>query len=202
MEQVQWGKRVVQGIAGEIRRWRKERKMSAQDLSDACAKLGWPIARSVLSNLESGYRETITVPELYVIAQALQVPPLRLLLPLGHAESVETLPGVTTETTSAMRWLTGENPLPGTTWHGAEDGDHAVAAFQVHQSRVSAWETSRDYAQQIRQGEIKGSLDEVEQSAERAADDLKRIRHLMRSRGLTPPPLPASLAFVDGGRPA
>lgn len=173
--------------------------MSAQALSDECAKLGWPIKRSVLSNLESGYRETITVPELLVLAQALRVSPLRLLLPLGHADMVEILPGSEVMTTDALRWLRGEawvlRPPP-----EGEDGDSAVASFVVHHARISAWETSRYYVRRIRAGEIKGTEDDIEEyerRAENAAEQLKSIRHLMRVRGLTPPPLPVSLAYVD-----
>jgi len=47
----------------------------------------------VISNLESGYRKMITLPELFVLAEALGVPPLMLMLPLGQADQIEILPG-------------------------------------------------------------------------------------------------------------
>lgn len=175
--------------------------MSAQQLADACAELGHPIPRSVLANLESGRRETISVPELLVLAQALRVAPMRLLVPLGHADAVELLPGVEVATTDALRWLRGEAWLMRPPPEG-EDGDAAVAGFVVHHDTLTRWEGSRYYARQIRRGAIKGTDEDVEdyeRQAERAVQALRGVRHIMRARGLTPPPLPPSLVFVDDG---
>lgn len=202
----QWGPALVEEIASEIRRHRENHpdgKISAQALSNRCADLGWPIARSVLSNLESAYRETLTVPELLILAEALGVSPLLLLLPLGHAEHVEILPGRTVSTADALRWLTGEAPLPG----GAEWDDLAqstVASFQVHQQNVDRWTWSRHYAELIRTGEHDGSEQDIERhdaDAARAIEHLRNLRRLMRARGLQPPALPAELAIVDDVRP-
>ncbi|MEV7264181.1 helix-turn-helix transcriptional regulator [Micromonospora aurantiaca] len=194
-----WGPRLAAVVAGEVRRHRKKQGMSAQRLSDLCAELGWPIPRSVLANLESGYRETITVPELLVLAQALRVPPLRLLVPLGHADTVEVTPGVEVATTDAMRWLRGEawllRPPP-----DGEDPDAVVASFVTHHDTLTRWDWSRHYARQIRRGEMEGTDEDAEdydRRAERAAEGLANLRRLMRARGLTPPPIPAALAFVD-----
>lgn len=202
-----WGARLVQVTAGEIRRHRDRQKISAQALADRCTDLGWPIKRSVLSNLESGYRETITVPELFVIAAALEVPPLLLLLPLGHADKVEILPGVEVSVAEALRWLTGERPLPGTRWEGlsTEDGSPTVAAFQTHQRYVDGAVNHRRNVQLIRRGALGPQW--TEQDAEQSARDadhwetqLRNLRVMMRGRGLTPPPLPPELAHVEGAR--
>lgn len=107
MEKPPWGPATVKHIADEVRRHRNARGMSTQQLADACAALGWPIKRTVLSNLESGYRETITVPELMVLARALEVPAIQLLYPLGSESEVEILPGRTVSTEAAMLWFTG-----------------------------------------------------------------------------------------------
>lgn len=66
--------------------------MSAQDLADETERLGHPIGRSVLANLENGRRPTLSVAELIVLAKALRVPPLLLLFPVGHVEEVELPP--------------------------------------------------------------------------------------------------------------
>jgi transcriptional regulator with XRE-family HTH domain len=107
MEETSWGPAVVKSIASQVRRYRKERGMSVQQLADVCEQLGWPIKRTVLSNLESGYRETITVPELVVLATALGVPPIQLLYPVGAVEDVELLPGRTVPTEEAVLWFAG-----------------------------------------------------------------------------------------------
>jgi hypothetical protein len=181
--------------------------MSAQALSDACAKLGWPIKRSVLSNLESGYRETITVPEVFILAQALEVPPLLLLLPLGNADTVRVRPGTEVPTNDALRWLLGERPLPGTRWEGldTEDGSPTIASFQVHQQNVDRWISSRFNSSQIRQGAMPGTAeeaDEWDQTADRTARQLRNLRTLMRTRGLTPPPFPPEMREIEGSPPS
>lgn len=199
-----WSSRLVRLIAGEIKRCRDDRGMSGQQLADACESLGHPVPRSVIANLESGRRETITVPELFVLAQALGVPPLRLLVPLGYADTVEILPGTEVLTTDALRWLRGDAWI-NRPWRDNQGEDIAVGSFIAHHADLARWETSRFYAKQIRRGELEGTeedAEEYERRAERAAEELRGLRRLMRSRELTPPPLPPSLAFVDDGPPA
>ncbi|MGI5214947.1 helix-turn-helix domain-containing protein [Plantactinospora sp. CA-290183] len=199
MTQPDWPARLVKVIAGEVKRHRQARSMSAQQLADACAELGHPIARSVLANLENGRRPTISVPELLVLALALQVPPMLLIVPLGHAESVEVAPGVAVPATEAMRWIRGEawvlKPPP----EGA-DGSAVVASFVTHHSELSRWEWARYYASRIRSGEIEGTEQEAERhdaDAERSLAHLENLRQLMRARGLTPPPAPEQLRLRE-----
>jgi len=82
--------------------------MSAQQLSDRTGELGMQIPRSVLANLESGRRETVTLPELLILAAALQVAPIELICPVGYDEQIEILPGRTMDPLSASRWVDGE----------------------------------------------------------------------------------------------
>lgn len=103
-----WQGRVTRTIAREIRRYRDERKMSAQQLADRTAELGMEIPRSVLANLESGRRETVTVPELLVLAAALEVAPVELACPAGFDEQTEILPDRMVDPLSASRWFRGE----------------------------------------------------------------------------------------------
>lgn len=205
MEEKNWSARLVKAIADEVRRHRdrrphgRRRTTSAQALSDRCAELGWPIERNVISNLESGYRETITVPELLIFAEALGVPPLLLLLPLGHAGEVEILPGRVVRTADALRWILGEAPLPGSPdWDDLAGS--TVPSMVVHQQNVDRWTNSRFYAELIRKGERPGTDEDaarLDGDAERAVEGLRGLRSLMRARGLQPPPLPPDLAIID-----
>lgn len=201
MTQPSWSERLVNVIAGEIKRYRDERGMSAQQLADRCDALGHPIARSVLANLESGRRESVSVPELFVLAQALDVPPLKLVLPLGRMDEIEILPGNEVATGDAFRWLVGESPLPGSFWAGRTEPDSTVARFSRHYSLVDTWRWSRAYARQIRNGDTGLTEDDAadyDRQAELAAEHLREIRRTMRERGLTPPPLPVGLDYIDG----
>lgn len=92
VRQEEWSVRLVRVIAQEVRRHRDAQKISAQQLADRCTDLGLPIKRSVIANLETGHRETVTVPELLVLGAALNVSPALLAIPVGRSESVEILP--------------------------------------------------------------------------------------------------------------
>ena len=85
--------------------------MSTQKLADRTAELGMAIPRSVLANLESGRRETVSVAEVLVLAAALNVAPIELMCPVGFDKQTEMLPGRMMDPPDAMRWFTGELKL-------------------------------------------------------------------------------------------
>ncbi|MFE7803983.1 helix-turn-helix domain-containing protein [Streptomyces sp. NPDC057430] len=107
----EWSQRLAQSIAGEVRRRRQELGLSAQQLSERCAALGMPIQRSVLANLESGRRTSVTVPEVLILAAALDTPPGLLLFPVGKEQLTEFLPGTFQEPHLALDWLSGRMAL-------------------------------------------------------------------------------------------
>lgn len=184
------------------------RKLTTQALADRTAELGYPMDRSVIAKLEKGHRQTITVPDILVLSQALEVPPLLLLLPLGEADGVEIRPGIEVPTVDALRWFLGERPLPGTRWEGldTEDGSPTIASFQVHQQSVDRFIGHRRNARMAREGTLPGyrpeDAEQFERDADRAGEGLRGTRQAMRLRGLTPPPLPAELAHIEGVRPS
>src|SRR5690606_27496481 len=81
-------------------------------LSDRCRDLGHPIGRSVIANFESGRRPTVSVAELLVFGKALGVPPVALLFPVAFEDTARPLPDRTVSTWQALRWFTGEDPMP------------------------------------------------------------------------------------------
>jgi transcriptional regulator with XRE-family HTH domain len=102
MTQTDWPGRIAATVASQVRRYRRERKVSGQKLCEKMSELGLDFPRSVLANLETGRRETVTVAELIVLAKALEVAPLELLIPAG---GVEMLPGVTWSPQDAAQWF-------------------------------------------------------------------------------------------------
>ena len=108
-----WPTRAAQLVAREVRRYREAQrpKMSTQKLADRTAELGMAIPRSVLANLESGRRETVSVAEVLVLAAALHVAPIELMCPVGFDKQTEMLPGRMMDPLDAMRWFTGERKL-------------------------------------------------------------------------------------------
>ncbi|MYU51303.1 MULTISPECIES: helix-turn-helix domain-containing protein [Streptomyces] len=218
MTQDDWSGRLARRIAGEVRRFRRHRGMSAQQLSDRCTELGMPIARSVLANFESGRRPTISVAEILVIAQALRVPPVALIFPVGYEGSAEVLPGQTADAFEAAQWFTGE--APGHTgpegWRYTdpdaddfEDTPFGIYRFRRHEELVRALvshqlradEKMRRAAQMTDKWpevELRRALidvaEEMEEATHRGAEEVESIRRELREEGMTPPPLPYYLA--------
>ena len=81
--------------------------MSAHELAEETARLGYPITRSQIANYESGRKQSLDVAELMVIAAALDVAPLELLFPDKPDQTVQMLPGQTATTSDAISWFTG-----------------------------------------------------------------------------------------------
>lgn len=200
MTQDDWARRTTRVIAGEVRRYRIARKMSAQALSDRCAALGMEIPRSVLANLENGRRPLVQVPELLVLAAALDVPPVVLVAPLGHAPNAEILPGREVGAWDAALWVSGEVRLPeGAT--GAERLDLADERAIVPLYHQHDWLVEE--LQQIDEGLVL-----LEDEAGNVVDvragviaSLRGHRALMAGRGLLLPPLPAGLEGIDSEPP-
>jgi transcriptional regulator with XRE-family HTH domain len=152
-----WPDRFVRSIALEIRRYRKERKMSAQQLADECERRGLPMKRSVLANLESGRRTTLSVPELIILADVLQIPPALLLYPLGYAELIEVLPGQVATPEQAMGWLVGNLGPAG----GAPGPENSVDLYREHVYAVSSCMAAVQANEKVmaRAAEVEGFLD-------------------------------------------
>lgn len=184
---------MTQVVADEVRRYRKARGMSVQQLSDAVSALGVPLQRPVLSNLENGRRHTVSVDEVLALAAALNVPPVLLVAPLGRTERTEVLPGVVTSPWDAARWIMGAAELPGSARRWSEDDYGIVRWFQFHQDHIDQALRYRHAARDVdetRAREYLERADEVERSLRRGRDEIRRA-------GLIPPDLPPELAHVD-----
>jgi transcriptional regulator with XRE-family HTH domain len=205
----EWGARVAASVGGQVAHYRTRRRveqgddgpvltepLTLQQLSDRCRALGYPIARSVLSKLEKGHRQTITVDEVLVLAQALGVPPVVLLFPLGRAGTVEVLPGQDVDPWTATMWFMGNSDDP---------ADLAALPQMGTFSPVMLWSEHWRW-----DGEIPvihrflsdpaspGDGQRERDRLELAAAALRRIREVIRGTGLTPPPLHPETARILG----
>ena len=183
MEQTQdWPKTVTLDVAREVRRYRKMRELSTDQLAARCAELGSPIHRSVLAKLESGHRENVTVIDLVTLGRALAVPPLVLLYPVGREDDSEAWPGQHVGPWDAAKLFTGEMA-----WPESDQGELLnVGLFREHDRMLQSWERARERAEHI-VGDDNGIMANVEAA-------LGHVRGRMRDRGLIPPSLPADLA--------
>lgn len=182
--------------------------MSAQQLANSCSQLGMKIPRAVLANLENGRRPTVSVAELLVLAEALQVPPLLLVVPLGRQELIEILPGAQAPAFEAARWWRGE----GAWIEDLGDGLSAVSDIREknpvdwvfeHQdlvARLIATRAATAIARPSATEDGNGWTKIIETHRNNLDGFEKRLRELrneMRTKGLIPPPLPTELAYLD-----
>lgn len=94
MEQNTWADRLTEQIGQNIKRRRESLSLSAEQVSTAATAMGLNISRQMITNLETGRRASLSVAELAVIAEALQVEPVALLYPPTElTRKVEYLPG-------------------------------------------------------------------------------------------------------------
>jgi len=206
MTQARFDASVVAMVATQIRRYRKEKDWSAQDLSDACTGLGYPIPRTVLANMESGRRSLVSVAEILVLAQALEVPPVCLIFPLESTAEVQILPGVQQSTLQSVAWFIGDRgdgpaPAPDSAemmlaeyrslWIATLSLQRMLPVVQdAHlQATIAPSPKQRERHQR--------TVDQYGGMVRRLARDLRESRDELRSHGRVLPALPDELRFVD-----
>ena len=130
-------------VAGQIRRLRTSRGITASQLAQRCQELGASsITTNVIANIETRRRD-VSVDDLLVFALALDVPPLHLLSPApagdtkpgnradpsaqGPASFAVTGTAVIEDPVVAHRWLQGHQALPGSQEHLYYAAAHADA---------------------------------------------------------------------------
>ncbi|MDR2564448.1 MAG: helix-turn-helix transcriptional regulator [Bifidobacteriaceae bacterium] len=88
----QWSKRIGKNIQDT----RRGKHLTAQQLSEHLARIGYPIAPTTLAGLEQGQRGRVSVQELHAIAYALDVPATDLMYgtnpdePMTHPDGAKT----------------------------------------------------------------------------------------------------------------
>ncbi len=207
-------------VAREVRRYREKQqlRMSVQRLADRTAELGMPIPRSVLANLESGRRETVSVAEVLVLAAALNVAPIELMCPVGFDKETEMLPGSMMDPLHAMRWFTGELKLDisgdgAWTMRTPSSGERSSAnLLKYHDQLLSKLDSEEAKAREALRAVADAVGEEADESARGAARDLmirveewrefireplRQTRTEMRERGMQLPDLPADLELGE-----
>ncbi len=151
MTQREWPERLASVVAQELRRYREQRGMSAQQLADACTQAGMPIQRSVIANFENGRRASVGVAELLVFAHVLDIPPVSLICPAGYEPEMEVLPGLSTDPYTAASWISGQSYM------GAERGrekrsfgDIPLSAFRELYGELAMMAEQYDIASSIK----------------------------------------------------
>jgi transcriptional regulator with XRE-family HTH domain len=195
----EWTDQVVATVAAEVRRRRKEKGMSAQELAVACAEIGHPIPRNVIANMESGRRSVLPLVDVIVLAEALGTHPALLIFPLGHVSQVQRLPlQDAVSPWEAMSWFDGDS--------GYSMDRALIRAFREYQrheaTSIDAWNDMRNYDSDARSVTDPKRREHARQATERAIARLEtaiarstasrqRIRRILGPSGQLPPDLSA-----------
>ncbi|WP_419996926.1 helix-turn-helix domain-containing protein [Streptomyces boninensis] len=195
----EWADQVMLTLAAEVRRRRKEKRLSAQELADKCEEIGHPIPRNVIANMESGRRANLPLVDVMVLAKALNTPPICLIYPVGYVEDVQRLPFEdTTSALNALNWFTGEDDDL-----GAEDD--MLRYYRAHEHAETAIREARqdeDYARwqakmannAERKAEALATQARATRRIKAAKRDLRSARAFIQSEGGTLPFLWPDLA--------
>src|SRR5690606_37699283 len=221
MAQYDWAGALVRTIAAEVRRHRQRRGLSTQGLADACAELGYPIKRQVLTNLENGRRDAVPVPELLVLGKALGVPPALLVFPVGEALSCEPLPNQSRPLWDAVQWFAGFAPYPANPDADArssfeadhlldewEEGASALIAYTREDRLIETWRRDREKIASTRRELVNTSdknvqkmlaavIEDREQMLRDTENEIRKCRSEMRNANISVRPLPEQLAHLE-----
>ncbi len=178
------------------------RGLSQQELADATERLGYPISRNTVMNIEGGRIETVTVQQIAVFAAALGEAPVELMFSIEDEASVEVIPGLESDPFHAAEWVSGRSWL---------EPDNEAEGVEVPAPLLSHWRLHDELVLELLELEgtiFVGSDDDV---AEKRAETERRIaeqerliqvfRAGMRSAGLRPPSLSDEYARLDRALP-
>lgn len=201
-----WSPAFTARVAEQMRTARRAAGLTAAGASDACARLGLPVPKTTITNLETGRRTSIDLAEFLVLAEVYGVPPITLLFPLGAEATVAVLPGREVPTWDAVAWFTGEAEQDSPPTEGS--AREVLDTFRAHRdAAVTALTSSRLAKERRRKANTtldpqrRESLHSAAASYEQVAFDdcreLRDFRDRMRERGLVLPVLPDDLNFIE-----
>lgn len=173
-DELPWDAELVRRV-GEAAKTARGGK-SAAWLSAETDRLGYKLSTSVIAKLDSGHRGSVlSVPELLILAAALEVPPLALLFPKLPDGPVETIPNQPQSSFDAYLWAAGLPPSP-------QRSDLAQLLGYVRER----WETIKELARlRVRVSTASDAMSKKGYEALRAAAvaDLARLNSLIPAVG-------------------
>lgn len=163
----------LETIAARVRDLRKQRAWSAQRLAEQMSTAGVPWERIVVSNLETGRRQSLSITEWLTLARVLDVPPMALLLPLEDTEYQVTPTSAPLSARAVGEWLIAPKPLP--PWPNPDKLPvHPGVNFARQQRYFADWPVYLHRPATV--PEVEQRAAELEKQIEAQATDLQRLR--------------------------
>jgi transcriptional regulator with XRE-family HTH domain len=197
MTQIDWPGSLAASIAEQVRRCRKDRGLSAQQLADGCAALGLDISRSAVANFENGRRPSVSVAELLAFACVLDVPPLLLVVPLDGDQPAHLPSGIADTPWTAAQWFAGLGRTKDGVVRLFLRHDRYIAEAQFAIRKAAGARSMAKAADDDGQRAAHTSAAQAADQAVRLAEEIvSETRDDIRAAGLTPPTLPPELAYL------
>jgi transcriptional regulator with XRE-family HTH domain len=205
-----FGGRLTQNVGAQIKRWRRERKLTAQRLSELTEQLGEKIPRTVIINLENQRRDYVSLAEILILAAGLNIPPYLLIAPVGLDDAVEILPEVQSSPWRTRGWLMGALPVKYEGFAVVEWNDATVATklYDKHRLLVRSYEQATTRLQDL--DDDRTDTDQQQRQRIRALmlrqlasylDQIRAHRHEIAQRGFKLPALDPEIEADLAGNP-
>lgn len=203
-------------VARSIRRLREKQRVSYAELAKRLAEAGRPIPLLGLSRMENGDRR-IDLDDLVAVAQALRVPPIWLIFPVGVPEDdeVEVTPGVQIPVEAALAWFNGDGDafydyfgqgdydaqtelwawydMPKDVDRLYVAGNSLLRLNRAHRQYLLEWYHLWDRSSRVQEAIDQPTGRFVFALASLIEENLRLIRNEMRQQGLPLPRLPEAL---------
>jgi len=193
-----WEAALAKSVGSRVAQFRKQRGLTAQQLSGELRdRLGLDLKRTVIGNLESGYRRTISYAEILALAYVLNVPPLLLMVPIG-TDNFQLLPGLTEEPWRLAMWISGEGLPPALGDPTPEMADQYLdhldylGLYRQHDDFVGQWSRALELPDPA---VARAHMHQIEKA-------ITLVRASIRDRGGVPPRLPTALQGIAQRHPS
>jgi transcriptional regulator with XRE-family HTH domain len=166
-----WQLELSARVGKAVKMRRNALKLTAQQLAQRTAEIGYPVTRVTISKIESNVRAgKLDVAEWLVLAQALEIPPALLLFPDYPDGPVQGLPDKDGRSAAGVWWVSGTHALTGNA--GVE------LVTLVEQRAELTWELNHLDRERLTQMVASGDPKQVRDEAEKALN--RQIRNRER----------------------
>jgi hypothetical protein len=172
-----------------------------------CERLGHPIPRNVIANMESGRRANLPLVDVIVLAAALETYPVCLIFPVGYVERprnsrsrTSCRPGTPCGASPASEEVPMRRRGPGPRLRASRK-PRTHCPRGTRRSGEQAGFAARTATGRAQQDEAERKRREYSDQAISAKYTLRYLRRDLRDEGATPPDLPPVLGDVDTPEP-
>lgn len=177
-----WQLELSARVGEAVRKRRRALNLTAQQLAQRTAEIGYPVTRVAISKIESNVRAgKFDVAEWLALAEALEIPPALLLFPEYPDGPVQGLPDVERASVDGVWWISGrrrKSKTPGIELVGLVE-QRAELTWELKKlDRMLLEHILVDRSDDARQAEaaLKQRIRSIEEQTEILEDNIQRAK--------------------------